>query len=73
MMTGKVKLVDGSTEFFETANYVVSTPDKMHPAILEMTLYNSNGKKIAHWKRPHLKRYVKYEYKPEQVELKPAE
>lgn len=63
-MTVKLKLANGSTEMFETDKYVVSSIKDLHPDIMQADVYSDFGKKIASIKRPHQKRYLKYEYKP---------
>ena len=63
-MTIRLELVNGSTEMFETDKYVVSSIKDLHPDILKAEVYSDFGKKIASIKRPHQKRYIKYEYKP---------
>ena len=63
-MTVNVKLVGNRREIFTTESYVLGPVKELHPDILEATVYTDNGKKLAHIKRPHQKRYEKYEYKP---------
>ena len=67
----KVKLVNGTTEYNQTDKYSFSKLEDCHPAILEATLYTDQGKKLHTLKRRRQKHYIKYEYKPEQTELKP--
>ena len=69
----KVKLVNGTTEYTQTDKYAFSKLEDCHPAILEATLYTDQGKKLHTLKRRHQKRYIKYEYKPIQQELKPED
>jgi hypothetical protein len=67
----KLKLVNGNIEMFETENYVVSKVKEMHPDILDVKVYTTSGKLIAHRRRWRQRFYKKYLYKPVSVELKP--
>lgn len=73
MITVLIKAVDGSTEIYEIDKFKFSTKKDLHPGILEATAYSASGKKLKKIKRHFQKFYIKFKYKPEQVELKPAE
>jgi hypothetical protein len=45
-MTVKVRLADGNTEIFETANYVIGSERDFHPMIMRIEVYEC-GKRIA--------------------------
>ena len=63
-MTVIVKLVNGSTEIFNTENYVLSKTKDMHPDILDCKVYHDSGKLLAHCRRAFPKFYIKHIYKP---------
>lgn len=60
----KILRVDGSTEFFETENFIVSKPKDMNPIIVKLTVKDNRGKTVAKWKRPNARNYMRY-YKPD--------
>ena len=70
MITVRVKLVDGNIEVFTTDKYMVSSVKDMHSAILDARVY-AGSKCIVHRKRHLQWLYKKFQYKPEQEELKP--
>lgn len=60
----KFKLVDGSIQLAQKESFELSPVRIMHPDILEVTAYTSEGKKLAKVKRHFQKYYIKYKYKP---------
>lgn len=70
-LTVRLKLVNGNIEVFKTDEYIISKIKEMHPDILDVKVYTSTGKLIAHRRRWRQRFYKKYLYKPVSVELKP--
>lgn len=68
-MIVKLKLVNGNTQMFETADYVVNPIKIMHPDILSVKVYSNDRKILFTVKRKFQLFYKKFIYKP--VENKP--
>ena len=63
------KLADGSTECFNTENYLINTKsDMLHPLILSVSVYD-NGKRIGFFKRKHAFWYKHFKFHSPEVQL----
>lgn len=73
MFIFKFKLVDGSIQLAEKDSFELSPVANMHPDLLEVTAYTSEGKRLVKIKRHFQRYYIKHKYKPLPPEEKKQE
>ena len=63
-MTVKLDLINGSTELFETNNFICARKSEMNPDILKVQVYDNSGHRLQKTERHFKWFYKKFLYKP---------